>query len=281
MIRFYILITATIVSMMLVSCQPKPGLTLDEGKLCRPHNLVIDSTGNGYAKIAWDPGCPGTRIMRGFNIYVSPEPLAQQYPGGTLPGSIKPFNKEIYPGDTEGKKNRESYELEEIANATIHYVHVRVVNSDKSLSPPTNEIKLVCYAQGEFTLSVSYSDEQAGFSFAKNAHCRTDDLENDLYFYHKDGHDYLCSPSRLSPVNRVSKIYSAGTGNSLGDVSTISPRGNHAEKVELIPNGIYVVITEEGHPVKLRVERIEGQGDSRKVIFEYIYKPPAIGQGAS
>lgn len=261
---------------MLASCGPPARLASDEGRQCLPHALTVDSTAGHYAMIAWDPGCPPVRVLRGFNVYLSPTPLVELYPDGEMPSSILPFNRDIYPGDTIGDPDRETFECREIDNAVLYYAHVRAVYSDMTLSPPTNEIELVAYPGGEFTLMASYSGQQDGFSFAGDGYCRTDAVENDLYFFHRDGMDFLCSPSRLGPVNRNTLIYAAGSGESLGDISDLTPHGDHAEKMELRPGRLYILVTADGYPAKLRVKGIAGDGDSRRVVFEYIYKPPVI-----
>lgn len=258
---------------LLISCGPPAGGG-DESVRCQPRNLIIDTIGNGRAIVAYNPGCTGTRIMRGFNFYVSTRPLAKEYPGRDLPSSIQPHNPEVYPGDPEGSARRETFEIKNIANATRYYVHMRAVYNDKSLSLPTNEIELVCYPQGEVELAISYSGEQAGFSFVKDNFCKTDALENDLYFYHKDGIDYLCSPSRLGPVNRASKIFMVAAGMVGGGLNKYRPVGPHYKRLKLKSDLRIILETEDGYNVSLHIKRIEGEGKDRRVIFEYLYKPP-------
>jgi hypothetical protein len=276
MMKFYSLIIGTLITLTLlpISCGPPSKIDFDESRRCIPHSLTLDTATSRFARIAWNPGCPGTRVMRGFNIYLSPVPLADKYPGRDLPESIPPFNDKTYPGDTIGDPNRETYACEEIENATVYYAHVRAIYNDNSLSEPTNEIEVIAYPQGEIDLGVSFSGDNDGFSFAGDSYCRTDDLENDVYFYHKDGKDYLCSPSRLGPVNRTTRIYIDGESTSLGEVSEISPRGEYAERVELRLHGIYILTTEEGYPAKLWVKEITGTGDQRRIICEYLFRPP-------
>jgi hypothetical protein len=273
---FYLCI---LLSIAVVSCGPKTRVDIDESKRCVPRNLMLVATDNNYARIAWDPGCPGIRIMSGFNIYLSPTPLTGRYSGHDLPGSVIPHNREIYPGDTLGDPKRETYECKDIENATVYYAHVRAVYSDNTLSVPSNEIEIIAYPQGEISLAVSYSGENDGFSFIENDYCRTDDIENDIYFYHKDGIDYLCSPSRLGPVNRMTKIFEAGKAPVFDKSSDIIPSGDYSERIPLVINGIYIIETEEGYPARLRVKAIDGSGNTRMIKFEYLFKPPAKRRG--
>jgi hypothetical protein len=259
---------------VLVSCGPPTAVDISESKPCLPRDLMLEKTANNYALIAWDPGCPGTRIMRGFNIYLSPVPLAKKYPGSELPATIEPFNQEIYPGDTLGNPNRETFECQDIENARAYYAHVRAVYSDNTLSPPTNEIEIITYPQGTIKLGVSYSGNDDGFSFAKSSYCGTDDLENDLYFYHLDGQDFLCSPARIGPVNRKTQIYVGRQDMTIKDIQELVADNKPSEKVQLRRNGVYFLITEDGYPARLRLIDIKGTENDRTAVFEYRYRPP-------
>lgn len=272
----YILIAAICLTtaLVMVACGPKTQTVLDESKLCTPQALTIDSTGSHLVRIAWNPGCPGTRIMRGFQIFLSPTPLVSKYPGREMPESIPSYNKELYPGDQEGREDRETFKFEDLPLSERYYVHVRVVNSDGSYSLPTNEIEVVSQPQGIIRLGASYSGTNDGFSFVRDAYCGTDDAENDMYFYHKDGVDYLCSPSRLSAVNRNNAIFVGTPGSSAGNLQAAEPTGDPREKVEMRPGGIYLIETEDGHLVRVKLLKLEGAGDDRMAIFEYYYAAP-------
>ena len=268
-------------SFALLSCGPKPKKEITTEGKCLPYGLTVDSTASSYALIAWHPGCPGARILRGFNIYVSPVPLADKYPAGNLPSDIRPYNREVYPGDTLGNPTRESYAIEDLENATQFFVHVRDVYIDGTLSPPSNEIPLVVYSQGEFTLVPSFGGDHDGFDFADGDYCRTDALNNDVYFYHKDGEDFLCSPARLGPVNRDTRIYAAGTGAPPGNWSQMKPDNDFTDRVKLQEGGVYILITADGYPVRLRVVSMTGEGESRRITFDYICRPPVRSEATS
>lgn len=265
----------------LLSCGPKQAIETEAQYSCQPRGLVIESISSKYAKIAWNPGCRGTRILRGFNIYLLPEPLDQMSSNGELPDGIEPFNKLIFPGDTESNPNRETYEIRGIENSVIYFAHVRTVNSNGSLSKPSNEIELVCIAKGEIALGLSHTGSNDGFSLAKAEYCSTNDLANDFYVFENDSWFYLCSPSRLSPVNRNTRIYDLGSANQLGDLPIDSPVGEGEEKVRAVNMGLYLIVTEEGHQAKLRMKYASGNGNKKRIYFEYIYKPPPRKQDGS
>ncbi len=266
---------------LLLSCGPKPRKETVAEKRCIPIGLTVDSTASSYALIAWNPGCPGLRVLRGFNVYVSPVPLAAAYPGSDLPPDIRPYNRDVYPGDTLGNPKRESYAIEKLDNATQYYVHVRDVYIDGTLSPPSNEIPLVVYSRGQFTLTPSYTSDHDGFDFAAGEYCRTDALNNDLYFYSKEGVDYLCSPARLGPVNRDTRIYAVGAGAVPDNWAEMKPNDYFKERVRLEKGGVYILITADGYPVKLDVRSMTGSGDERQITLDYIYKPPVKTASAS
>jgi hypothetical protein len=259
---------------VLLSCGPKPKQKITTEERCIPIGLSIDSTASTYALIAWNPGCPGLRILRGFNVYVSPKPLAAEYPGSDLPADIRPYNRKVYPGDTLGDPKRESFAVEDLENATQYYVHVRDVYTDGTISPPSNEIPLVVYSQGQFTLRPSFTSDHDGFDFTAGEYCRTDALNNDVYFYSKDGVDYLCSPARLGPVNRETRIFAGGTGASPENWAGMKPNNDFTERARLQKGGVYILITADGYPAKLRVQSITGKGGERQITFDFIYKPP-------
>lgn len=259
-----------------VSIAPPPTVPTEIPRPCIPRNLTLDSTSDGYALIAWDPGCPQERILRGFNVYVSSTPLNRRFPDTILPPSIQPFNNEVYPGDTLGNPNRETFALENIANAVPHYIHVRVVYIDGRLSMPSNEIEVICYQQGTVELTASFSGSRDGFSFRKNAYCRTDDLDNDIYFYSKNGQDFLCSPSRLGEVNRNTKLYPAGEGIVPADLGR--PSGASSDRIEIRPDRNLIVETTDGDVIGMRIKQIDNSGSTPKIIFEYLLRP---GMGSS
>ena len=251
---------------------PKPAEAVTT-RLCLPHDLTVEGRASHTARIAWNPGCSEVRILRGFNIYLSTAPLAAKFPGPDLPDTILSFNREVYPGDTLGNPDRETYTLDSIPNAIRFFIHARAVNIDNTLSLPTNEVQLICYPQGVIELEESFSGRRDGFSFSEENYCRTDALANDLYFYHRNGDDFLCSPSRLGPVNRPTKIYDAGEGIPLAELDALAPIGSPLEKILIRVGTNLVIITADGRPAALHVTGTGVENDKHKVVIEYLFKP--------
>jgi Fibronectin type III domain len=247
---------------------------------CKPGKLAVDSTSNKYVRIAWDPGCPPIRILQGFNIYAYPHPLGLTDPNLALPESIKPLNPEVYPGDTEGNLNRETYELKNLDIGVKYYVHVRAVYDDGTLSTPTNEIEIICYPQGIIELNRAHSGEKDGFSFEKFDYYGTDALINDIYYYNKDGKDYLCSAARISAVNKKTRLFSVQGGESLRNMIDMEPSGVSSERLEIREGDNCLIKTEAGYSIAARIMRFEGESEIRRVIIEYLCRPPDVGNSS-
>lgn len=268
---FALLLTVSVFSLCACNQGGKP--PADESARCQPHSLRLETAGDGTARIAWDPGCEGVRIMAGYNIYIQEYPALAEDAEIQL-SDLKPFNTDLYPGSIEGDLNNEFYDIENLDNAVRYYAHVRALYGDGSYSAPTNEIEIICFAQGELELAVSYSGENDGFSFANNDFCDTDDLVNDIYYYHRDNQDYICSPARLGPVNRNSQLYTAGEGQYLPNLDKLRPQGDPSDRIAVKPGDNLVLVTVDSHYVGMVVKGFEGTDENRRVILEYFYKPP-------
>jgi hypothetical protein len=278
LIRFrdlYITTIAGIAALLLYACAPsvkEPGTEFKT--ICHPHDLAVDSLGSSYIKIAWNPGCPKNRVMAGYNVYVSQLPLTLSYPGTELPDSIRPVNDLPYPGDDQGLLNRETYEIEKgITDGVRYYIHVRVVYADGSVSAPSNEIQAVSRPEGTLQLQLSFTGNRDGFNFETNSYVRADDSDNDIYFYHKDGSDFLCSPSRLGPINRETRLSRLGPAISIRDFGEVDAPDETQECVQLTPQTMYLVVTAKNTYAKLFVRGFEGTGDNRHLIADYVYQP--------
>ena len=240
---------------------------------CLPHDLTVDSLDNHYARIAWNPGCPETRILRGFNIYLSRKPSPENRNSRAKDMAI-PYNETVYPGDAEGRADRESFEFRDLTLSTRYFARVRAVYDDSTFSPPTNEVEIIGYPQGAITLAESYFGRQDGFSFEKNDYCKTDAMENDLYYYSKDGRNFLCSPLRISRVNRKTEIFTTDKQGTLADLAHIEPRGKGLDKAEIFPGTILLIKTATGNRAALRIVKCVDAGVVRETTIQYYYLSP-------
>lgn len=256
----------------MTSCAPKKESWESRGE-CYPYDARVE-VNDRQMTVIWKKRC--SRLMSGYNIYISTEPLVSRYPGTELPASVKPFNPTPFPGDTNPEDNLEHFEATGLKNGVKYYVSVRVVNPDRTLSKPTNEVVAVCGPRGEMELSVRYKSEHDGFSFEKNEYVRADNLENDLYFFSKNGTDYLSSPNRLDGFLRKNKFHVLpfkGTFEEIKEQFARYDTPPTQERVAIKPGDWVHMVTPEGTNALLYVKKIEGEGEKRQVRLFYAYSP--------
>ncbi len=247
-----------------ISCgPPQPGA--EQRASCRPEALTVEA-GDGAMTIAWKVECP--RLISGYNIYISEQPLSGD--------DSQPFNATVYPGDTDPDDGVVQYDARGLDNGVRYYVSARVVFPDQSLSAPSVEVAAVCGRRGEIELATRYSSEQDGYSFAQNQYVRADDLNNDLYFYSKDGIDYLASPIRLDGFLRNNRLMLLSVN---GDLETAKhqlasidsePRDDRVA----VREGDWVwIVTAEGHHALVQVRNLTVDGNKGTVALFFAYWP--------
>ena len=263
-----------------VSCGP-PAPQPETGTVRSIHDLAVD-VNDRTMTVSWSVS--GDALIVGYNIYITDEPLVGKYPDGNYPDHIEPFNHTPFAGDTDPSDGIEHFDALGLENGRQYYVSVRVVNADRSLSRPSEEQAAICGPRGEITLLTRFTGDNDGFSFTLNKHVRADAVENDLYFYSKDGVDYLASPSRLDGFLRATRL-SAGPvlremvrgildGGVLSNPQhTLLRSANFVERVEVIPGSIIHVQTPEQGIAVLLVLDFEGQGEGRRAKLAYAYDP--------
>ena len=215
-------------------------------------------------------------MISGYNIYISEEPLAAKYPGPSLPETVKPFNSTFYPGDKNPDDGIEHFTAEGLKDGVKYYVTVRVVMADRSLSEPSNEVVAVCGASSEFDLAFRYREKNDGYSFAGDKHVRADASDNDIYFYAKDGVDYLASPSRLDGFlknNRLTVLPYKGNIRFIKEKMK-SYGGEPSEDRVAVAKGNWVLVkTDQNTHALLQVLDFKGEGEDRQVRLSLAYCP--------
>lgn len=257
-----------------IGCPPKqPEITEEMKVTCYPENLKVE-VNNNEMKVIWQNKCD--KLISGYNIYISDVPLNVTYPNRELPESIKPHNTATYAGDTNPDDGVEIYEARHLENGKKYYVSVRIVFPDRTLSKPTNEIMTVCGPRGEIELAIRYNGEHDGFSFEQNDYIKADDLNNDLYFFSKDGHDYLNSPVKLDGFLRPNKLAKLKLKGDLDHISkrleaiTVVP---DQDRVEVAAGDWLWIKTVENRSALVKVLDIAGEGKDRKIKLYYAYIP--------
>ena len=259
---------------LLVRCAPEKRLKeMPTG--CYPYNAGVE-VNDRQMIITWRNNC--RRLMSGYFIYINEEPLADQYSDTQLPASVKPFNHTPFPGDTNPEDETEHFVAEGLENGVKYYVSVRVVNPDRTLSKPSNEVVAVCGPRGEIELSIRYKSDRDGFSFEKNAYVRTDDIDNDLYFYSKDGTDYLASPSRLNGFLKTNKLKVLPFNGEFDQVrarfSALESQPDQDRVV--VKRGDWVhILSSDGKSALVKVLSISGEDEHRRLKLFYAFSPLA------
>lgn len=238
---------------------------------CAPTNLVVKSNNRGMF-LRWDSNCPENTVLSGYYIYLEEKPLYDKYAYRNVPRSVKPLNESVYPGDTDPEDSFETMKIDNLDNGVEYFVSVRTVYPDNSISVSSNEVGVVCRPEGEFDLAFRFSDLNDGFSFISGTAVRADGEENDLYFYHKDGFDFIASPHRLNGFLRKSKFYSLGKTKDIYQYPELDLDIPPVEKMPVIDGESYLIHTADNRYVKIRIERVWGEKKERKLRIKYIYQ---------
>ncbi|PKK82805.1 MAG: hypothetical protein CVT49_11470 [candidate division Zixibacteria bacterium HGW-Zixibacteria-1] len=238
---------------------------------CTPMNLTVQPN-DRQLYLKWNTDCPDSILLSGYYIYISDKPLYEKYGQGKPPRSPKPFNDAVYPGDTDPEDKFETITIDNLDNGVEYYVSVRTVLADQSVSMSSNEVGIICRPEGEFILAFRYSDLNDGFSFALGTAIRADGEENDLYFYSKDGVDYIASPHRLNGFLRKSDFYSLGKTKDIYQYPEFTLDIPPVDRMPVREGESYLVKTAEGNFAKMRIEGIAGEGKSRAMKIRYIYQ---------
>ncbi|MBN1211231.1 MAG: hypothetical protein JXA92_01520 [candidate division Zixibacteria bacterium] len=257
---------------LLLSCAPKKEVSEAPTDIY-PYDLKI-AVDKGTMTLSWKTH--GDGLKSGYNIYISREPLVEKYPGRNLPSSVRPFNPVNYPGDTNPDDSVTYFTAEYLEDGVKYYVSVRVNYTDRTLSRPSNEVVAVCGARSEFNLAFRYRSENDGYSFFKDEPVRADAVDNDIYFYAKDGVDYLASPSRLDGFlrkNRFRVLSLKGVFDFVKDKVNGSNVTPDEDRVEIKKGDWVLVETVENTHALLQVLDFIGDGEEREVKLFLAFSP--------
>ncbi len=258
--------------LMCVGCggpKTKPGLDLSGSVY--PVDLRVE-VNHERMDLSWRTVGDGTKS--GYNIYISEWPLGNDYPGPSIPDSIPTYNTTPFPGDTEPDDGIEHFEATGLQNGERYFVTVRVVYPDQSVSRPSNQVMAACGTRREIELSVRFRSDEDGFAFESDKYVRADAEANDLYFFSKDGVDYLGSPSRLDNFIRTTGFlilpYRGSFVEMLSKVGDYDLR-NDTDQVE-ISVGDWVLLFFDGDThAYVNVKEFVGVGKDRRVKLFVAY----------
>ncbi|RKX17845.1 MAG: hypothetical protein DRP35_10235 [Candidatus Zixiibacteriota bacterium] len=269
-----IILNFIIMCVVIFGCGPKK-ITDEQANSCYPQNLRIESH-NEKLTVIWDMKCD--HLYTGFNIYISEKPIREKY-NGNIPETFEPFNTSPFKGDTNPSDGVEHFEAEGLENGKIYYVTATVLYTNLTNSILSNEAKAVCGPHGEISLSVRYSDEHDGFSFDKNQIVRADNVDNDIYYFHKNGENYLNSPNRLDGFLKENKF-------SLlpfkGDLVDVKQKVNINKSYQLTSDRIKVkkgdwvqLVTSDNKYALIKVLGFTGTDKDRRIKLFYAYSTVA------
>jgi hypothetical protein len=238
---------------------------------CAPANLIVQAN-DGSLYLKWDADCPDNRVLSGYYIYLQESPIWQSYHNAVPPRRIEPFNSTPYPGDTDPDNSFETMTINNLPNGVEYYVSVRTVFPDKTVTVSSNEVSVICRPEGQFELAFRYSAINDGYSFKTAKSVRADGELNDIYFYSKDGFDFIASPKRLNGFLRDSRIYSLGKTTNVYQYPELKLDIPPVEKIPVMLGESYLIYTADGNYAKIRIEDVSGEGKQRLLKISYIYQ---------
>lgn len=246
-------------------CAPKKEIAQEIKTDCKPVNLDV-SVNDGSMEVAWNNSCK--QNISGYNIYISESPDDL--------GS--PHNTSTYPGDTNPDDGVEYYDADHLNNGEKYYVSVRIVNTDRSLSEPTETKMVVCGPRRELELSIRYKEGNDGFSLDKNEFVNADNVDNDLYFFSKDGVDQLASPDKLNGFlkqNKFRRLDFKGDFKELKESKAFLKSNPKDQKIDVKKGDWVHIRTADNKNCLVHVLGFTGSGESRKIQLFVAYSPLA------
>jgi len=247
---------------LLAGCGPK--VAEEKPGRCVPYDLQV-LPDHEKLTIVWKSNC--TTLISGYNIFI-----------GEGAESDKPFNSTVYPGDTNPDDGVIQFEANGLANGVRYFVSVRTVFPDQTESESSGQMVVACGVREEIVLSVGYKSQQDGYSMMKGEYVRANDLANDLYYLHKDGKDYLGSPSRLDGFLRGSKFAGLAVSGEYGQIRNKLSRalqGLFEDRITVTPGQWIRLQTTDGTSAFLRILGFSGEGADRKIRLFVAYSSVA------
>lgn len=242
-----------ILQALVYSCGPKPREGAD---LPIPRDVTVD-VWNEKAIIYWSIDRSEDRPISGYNIYLSEKPLEKHFSKWEK-NRPEPYNHAPYPGDTDGDKTRESFEITNLENGKTYYISVRTIGLAGAESGISKEVEFVPLARGKFTISSNHSSENGGFSFDRDISVPARDPRCDIYLYAKRDVVGLSSPGRLSAGLRKT----AFTKQNEKDVETI-----------MIKKGDSLTVKTRYGRAEIAIKNIDRAGLEAAAVIEYIFYP--------
>ncbi len=257
-------ISSILSGLLLFGCPPpKPNVV--EQVDCAVSNVRVE-VNDKMMNVSWVNGCEKT--IAGYNIYISENQNSDD----------KPFNQTPFDGDTNPEDGIENYQADHLENGKKYYVSVAIVNPGQTESKRSDEVVAVCGPRENIELSIRYKSEKDGYSFDKNSYVRADNVANDLYFYSKNGVDYIASPHKLDGflrVNKLVKLAFKGEFNDLRKRIKKYTKTASEDKLQVVKNDWIQLKTADNKNALLKIKGFSGTGENRKIKLFVAYSPLA------
>ncbi|HDL01755.1 MAG TPA: hypothetical protein ENH23_05940 [candidate division Zixibacteria bacterium] len=258
-------ISCIVSGLLLYGCPPQKTTISSEQGDCGVSDVAVD-VNDQMMNISWVNNC--NKTIAGYNIYISESKNSD----------AKPYNDVPFDGDTNPEDGVENFQAEHLENGKKYYVSVGIVNPDQTESKRSTEIVAVCGPRVEIELAVRYKSDNDGYSFDSNKYVRADNDLNDLYFFSKDGVDYLSSPNNLDGFLRVNKFEKLRFQGDFHDLrNQISKYYKLAVKNKIVvTQGDWVIMTtfEKTHAL-IKILGFSGSGVERRIKLFVAYSPLA------
>jgi hypothetical protein len=237
-----------------------------------PSNLQVEHLERGIS-LSWRTNRRSGNAISGYQIYISPEKSIRELSPNSPEGHACRWRSMIYPGDTDPRTDIETAQIIELEYGVLYYIHVRTVDVDGSVGPPSEEITVIPRPSGRIEMVPRHVGKRDGYSFAERRYVRSRDEINDLYLFVRNDSVFAASPHRLEQFMRYVEFHEIGPSKSVDEYPIVEISGKGETKMLLREGITYILSTPENCRAKFRVAGITGTGGQTVVTMDYIYQP--------
>ena len=128
--------------------------------------------------------------------------------------------------------------------------------------------------RGEIKLGIRYQSQHDGYSLERNGYVRADASDNDLYFFSKEGVDYLGSPKRLNGFLNDNHFLILPYSGEFAHVSArlMESELTATEDLVEIALGDWILLQRaDGRNALMKVLSVDDLGQKRSVMLFFAY----------
>ncbi len=125
-------------------------------------------------------------------------------------------------------------------------------------------------------LKPSFSNEDAGFSFARLQSVPTDDLTNDIYLAMIKGQPNLASPQRIDIILRQTKYFPILRRPGENSAARPRPTGDGRELLSVKVGDQLYILTQDNCYALVQVEEVNLKDESLELSFIYQTRPETL-----